>query len=155
MAGEIIFGDQRGGCMSFDRLDGPRMLLGLMAFKRQLVFKRHVDRAVEIGVERLFARGLHGFDGILTGVGRLVMVELEILVQRGRHFMIDRKVIFDRRDIERTGDGVVEIIVESDFRLWGGLRLRLETLRCEMRLWRDFRLRGEVRFWSELRLRCA
>ncbi|WP_292579761.1 hypothetical protein, partial [Mesorhizobium sp.] len=60
MAGEIIFGDQRGGCMSFDRLDGPRMLLGLMAFKRQLVFKRHVDRAVEIGVERLFARGLHG-----------------------------------------------------------------------------------------------
>ena len=130
--------------MSFERLDGLRMplglmafslrvLLGLMAFKRQLVFERHLDRAIEIAVERLFARGLHGFDGILTGIRRLVMVEPEILVQRSRHFMIDRKIIFDRRDIERTGDGLVEIIVESDFRLGSRLRLRRETLGCEMR----------------------
>ncbi|MBZ9882265.1 hypothetical protein LB535_07865 [Mesorhizobium sp. CA10] len=170
MTGKIILGNQRGGCVSFDRLGGLRMLLRLVALKRQLVFERHLDRVVEIGVERRLACGLHGLDGVLTRVsrlliievgkllivefGRLVMVELEILVQRSRHFPVDRKIIFDRRDIERTGDGLVEIVVESDLRLGSFFWHRREMrLRCKMRLWRDFRFGSRLRLRRKIRLR--
>ncbi|TJV77479.1 MAG: hypothetical protein E5X23_20680 [Mesorhizobium sp.] len=116
--------------VSLDRLHVGAFGLNITVIEGQLVLERHLDRSVEIGVERrlvrrlkdsrLDSRRLGGRGGALVRV-RLV-VDPEALIQRGRHFLVDGKVVLHGRDFQRTRDRLVEIIVEC--RVGGRLRRR-------------------------------
>ncbi|WP_292262843.1 hypothetical protein, partial [Mesorhizobium sp.] len=110
--------------VSLDRLHVGAFGLNITVIEGQLVLERHLDRSVEIGVERrlvrrlkdsrLDSRRLGGRGGALVRV-RLV-VDPEALIQRGRHFLVDGKVVLHGRDFQRTRDRLVEIIVKCRVR---------------------------------------
>ncbi|WP_245513389.1 MULTISPECIES: hypothetical protein [unclassified Mesorhizobium] len=122
LAVEIFVGDRPvGNGVSLDRLNVSGFgLLDLTVVERKLVLERHLDRVVEIGIERRLGRRRSDCSldnlrrgGALVRVGRII-VDPEVLIQRGRHFPVDGKVILQRRDFQGTHDRPVEIIVPAE-----------------------------------------